>query len=351
MTIGDTIRKYRKENNMTQEDVAVSLGVSTPAVNKWERGVTMPDIALLSPMARLFHITTDQLLSFKSDLSDKEVGDIVQEINHSFEKEEFSSVFSRIEALVREYPSSYSLILSLSLILESQCTIKDIPDRDKYDNWIEKHAHILLESGVESIRLQGADLLFNLYMRQKRYDEAEKCLEHFSLQDPERKRKKASIYVEKGEYEEAFKALEETLFSLGQSIEATLNEIYMLEMKTGAYDKARYILGKEETLADLLDNGTYHRVSSWLDYYVARKNGDGVISIMDQLLDNTESLLSFTSSPLFEHMKFKTVDPSYFADIRKDLIDSFINEETYDFVKASPLWPDFKKKWLGSKIQ
>ena len=86
---------------MTQEDVAASLGVSTPAVNKWERGVTMPDIALLSPIARLFHITTDQLLSFKSDLSDKEVGDIVQEINHSFEKEEFSSVFSRIVSLVR----------------------------------------------------------------------------------------------------------------------------------------------------------------------------------------------------------------------------------------------------------
>ena len=75
--------------------------------------------------------TPDQLLSFKSDLSDKEVGDIVQEINHSFEKEEFSSVFSRIEALVREYPSSYSLILSLSLIFEFKCTIKDIPDRDK----------------------------------------------------------------------------------------------------------------------------------------------------------------------------------------------------------------------------
>lgn len=168
MTIGDTIRKYRKENNMTQEDVAVSLGISTPAVNKWERGVTMPDIALLAPLAKLFHITTDQLLSFKSDLSDKEVGDIVQDINHSFEREEFSSVFSRIEALVREYPSSYSLILSLSLVLESQRTIKDIPDRDKYDNWIEKRSLTLLENGEESIRLQGADLLFNLYMRQKK---------------------------------------------------------------------------------------------------------------------------------------------------------------------------------------
>ena len=56
MTIGDTIRKYRKENNMTQEDVAVSLGVSTPAVNKWERGVTMPDIVAYSRISDFLRV-------------------------------------------------------------------------------------------------------------------------------------------------------------------------------------------------------------------------------------------------------------------------------------------------------
>ena len=38
MQIGEVIRKYRKKKDMTQEEMAVSLGVTTPAVNKWENG-------------------------------------------------------------------------------------------------------------------------------------------------------------------------------------------------------------------------------------------------------------------------------------------------------------------------
>lgn len=36
MNINEVIRKYRKERNMTQEEMANRLGVSAPAVNKWE---------------------------------------------------------------------------------------------------------------------------------------------------------------------------------------------------------------------------------------------------------------------------------------------------------------------------
>ena len=36
MAIGDIIRKYRKNKGMTQEEMAACLGVTTPAVNKWE---------------------------------------------------------------------------------------------------------------------------------------------------------------------------------------------------------------------------------------------------------------------------------------------------------------------------
>ena len=37
MQIGQIIRKYRKSKNMTQEEMAERLGVTAPAVNKWER--------------------------------------------------------------------------------------------------------------------------------------------------------------------------------------------------------------------------------------------------------------------------------------------------------------------------
>ena len=40
MQIGEVIRKYRKERNLTQEEMARYLGVTAPAVNKWENGVS-----------------------------------------------------------------------------------------------------------------------------------------------------------------------------------------------------------------------------------------------------------------------------------------------------------------------
>ena len=56
MQIGKTIRKYRKEKGMTQEEMANRLGVTTPAVNKWENENSYPDITLLAPIARLLGI-------------------------------------------------------------------------------------------------------------------------------------------------------------------------------------------------------------------------------------------------------------------------------------------------------
>lgn len=53
MTLGTVIRKYRKIKNLTQEEMAVRLGVTAPAVNKWENENSYPDIMLLTPIARL----------------------------------------------------------------------------------------------------------------------------------------------------------------------------------------------------------------------------------------------------------------------------------------------------------
>lgn len=40
MTVGEVIREKRKELGLTQEQVARRLGVSAPAVNKWEKGIS-----------------------------------------------------------------------------------------------------------------------------------------------------------------------------------------------------------------------------------------------------------------------------------------------------------------------
>lgn len=44
MKINEVIRYYRKEENLTQEQVANYLNISTPAVNKWENGVSQTKV-------------------------------------------------------------------------------------------------------------------------------------------------------------------------------------------------------------------------------------------------------------------------------------------------------------------
>lgn len=59
MKTGEVIRMYRKNRNLTQEEMASRLGVTAPAVNKWENNVSLPDITLLAPIARLLETTPD----------------------------------------------------------------------------------------------------------------------------------------------------------------------------------------------------------------------------------------------------------------------------------------------------
>ncbi len=61
MKLGEIIREKRRELSLTQEQLADLLGVSAPAVHKWEKGTTYPDITTLPALARSLYdrITED----------------------------------------------------------------------------------------------------------------------------------------------------------------------------------------------------------------------------------------------------------------------------------------------------
>ena len=110
MDIGSVIKKYRKDNGLTQEEMANRLGVTTPAVNKWENGNSNPDIELLSPIARLLNISLDTLLSFHEKLTDAEIEEILRKIS-AVPRERSSR--SRGEQGLLEYP----MLRALGLIV------------------------------------------------------------------------------------------------------------------------------------------------------------------------------------------------------------------------------------------
>ena len=71
MTIAEKIKQLRKDNSMTQEDLAEKLNVSRQTISKWETSVTLPDADNIVAISKLFNITTDELLDYRVETVQK----------------------------------------------------------------------------------------------------------------------------------------------------------------------------------------------------------------------------------------------------------------------------------------
>ena len=63
MTLGETIKYYRTQLNLSQTELGDRIGVSRQAVTKWETNTGIPDINNIQTLAKVFHISIDTLLS------------------------------------------------------------------------------------------------------------------------------------------------------------------------------------------------------------------------------------------------------------------------------------------------
>ena len=78
LNIGTVLGERRREKGVTQEEVAAFVGVSKASVSKWENGQSYPDITVLPVLASFFHITIDELLGYRPQLTEKEIWESYQ---------------------------------------------------------------------------------------------------------------------------------------------------------------------------------------------------------------------------------------------------------------------------------
>lgn len=108
LKISENINNLRKENNMTQEQLAEALGVSVAAVSKWERGVTVPELKLIADMADMFCVSMDTLIGYEFRNNNKEA--VVQRLKEYVHDREAKEVFTEIEKAIHRYPNCFEII-------------------------------------------------------------------------------------------------------------------------------------------------------------------------------------------------------------------------------------------------
>ncbi len=339
MEIGEVIRKYRKEKQMTQEEMATRLGVTAPAVNKWEKGNSFPDVALLSPIARVLGITTDELLSFRDNLSQQEIDDIVLELGRRIKSEDYNDVFEWAKRQALVYPNCEALLVWMALLLENKKRELDI-ENGSYDELIIAWYKRGLVSLDEKIKLQAAASLFHLFLQKEKYEEAERYLIYFSDQNPEKKRKRALLCREQNQMEEAYRLQEELLFADVNSINLVLHDIHLLALKENKEEKIKKIKEKREAVARIFEMGTYQEVSIGLELAAMNKDKEETLRIMKEMLRNVESIGDFVKSDLFEHMKFSEISKENIQETRKTLLECFSDQETFGFLEGDESWKE-----------
>ena len=111
-TFGKRICRLRKQANMTQRELANLLGISEPAVCKWETDSSMPDIMLLTPLARALHTDLNTLLSYEETVSQEQVKAFADNAVETGRTEGINAEMLYWKERLREYPNSELLTMA-----------------------------------------------------------------------------------------------------------------------------------------------------------------------------------------------------------------------------------------------
>ena len=117
MSIGSTIKKLRRERNMTQEQLAEYLGITANAVSQWECDKTAPDISQLPVLAGLFSTTIDTLLEYDDAAQKEDIERFFRRIREELPNDDMESRLRLGREYIAKYPKNYDIAHEMCWII------------------------------------------------------------------------------------------------------------------------------------------------------------------------------------------------------------------------------------------
>lgn len=117
MNIGNKIRELRKQQGITQEQLAESIGISFQAVSKWENNITLPDITLAPVLASYFGVSMDELFDFNIRKIEYTVKDITEKA-YKYRESDPAESKRILEEGLKMYPENDILLNNLLYVMD-----------------------------------------------------------------------------------------------------------------------------------------------------------------------------------------------------------------------------------------
>jgi len=164
MSIGHKIKTLRRAKELTQEELAEVLGVSSKAISQWECNRTAPDISQLPMLCHFFEVTADELLEIDVFHKMQERDKIIaknRELAHNGRNKEALQI---IKEGLKRFPND-ALLMSF-LIDDSTVYICKHSNCEQANEQIEEcrnYSEYILEHSVEDVARYSAIYFMSLY--------------------------------------------------------------------------------------------------------------------------------------------------------------------------------------------
>lgn len=234
LKIGAKIVELRKKKGMTQEQLANALGVSAPAVSKWETDCSYPDITMLCPLARTLGTDVDSLLAFEECLSEEKLGSYMTELVELTRNGKSREAEEKLLRLLHNYPSNVNLKFSaVALFTLFEMNDPECSEADK-KRWLQQKkelAQAVYGSGAPAFRMPSISMLVSLALAEDELDRAEELLKETVTDTGDFTMLWVQLYLKKGQREEALATVQRQLYKLVGDVRTCLQSMLGEDLK------------------------------------------------------------------------------------------------------------------------
>lgn len=331
MKLGAHITALRKEKGKTQEQLAMEIGVSAPAVSKWETDASCPDIALLCPLARALGTNVDTLLRFEEDLSEKQLTDSVAEIVEEARADGWEKAETMLLELLHTYPSNSQLKFNAVMVLDTFTMI--FPRETKQKEKWKKLKHTLLleiyENGPSAYWQNAVSILASVEIQDGNLGEAERLLKELPEHTTDTTMFWTQIHLKRGERQKAIETVQKRLYTLAGQLQTCL----MLMMNDTMEPEAERMLELCKVYQEfegLFGVGGGLGSAFFVEVYMRMGQQEKALDSLNQMIDAVTKPLKPMNPLLFSSLLTSNKEgQTVTKELKEILLQGLMEEELY----------------------
>lgn len=336
MKINQIIRNRRKEMELTQEQAAEYLGVTASAVHKWEKGSAYPDITILPALARLLRVDLNTLLSFREELTDKEITAMVQRVVSAIDREGYQAGFELAVECLQEYPGCDELLLQIASTLDGAKIMYPAENQEYYEEKILSFYKRLENSANQVIREQAATMLFYSCLSKGDYTEAEEILGRISRMNSIRSAMEAILLERQGRMQEARSVMERRLLESAGNIQSALAFLQSAALKEEDWELAEALADVNKDFIRTLGLWEYGSYSAYLELHMQRRDVQGCLDTLRGMQSSLKKPWKAQECFLYRDVPSGEEESVLQKRMRSMLAELVREEEKLNFFRESP---------------